>query len=193
MQEDKCLKVFTLRLGLVPSLDWTFIREFCTLAITSFGFMVLLQIFLMSIVLSSFSHSVRPSWPHELQHARLLWLSLSPGVCSNSCSLSQWCYLTISSSVSPFSSCPQSFPVSESFPISWFFTSGGQSIASVSASVLPMNIQGWFPLGLTGLIPLLSKGLSRVFSSTIWKHQFFGAQPSLQSSCHIHTWLLGKP
>ena len=97
---------------------------------------------------------------------------------SFSCPLGHWCYLTISSSAVPFS-CPQSLPASEASPISELFTSGGQSIGtSASASVLPMNIQGWFPLGLTGLISLLSKGLSRVFSSTtIWKHQFYGAQP----------------
>ena len=92
---------------------------------------------------------------------------LFPKVCSNSCSLSQWCHPTISSSVIPFSSCPQSFPASRSFPMSQLFTSGGQSIeVSASVSVLPMNTQGWFPLGLTGLISLLFKGLSRVFSST---------------------------
>ena len=112
-------------------------------------------------------------WPHELQYARLPCPSLSPGVCSNSCPLSQWCHPTISSSVTLFSSCPQSFPASGSFPNSWLFPSGGQSIrASAAASVLPMNIQGWFSLGLTGLISLLSKGLSRVFSSTtVWKHR----------------------
>ena len=120
-------------------------------------------------------------WPHGLQHARLPCPSLSPRVCSNSYPLSQWCYLTISSSTALFSFCLQSFPASGSFPISWFFSPGGQSSgASASASVLPMNIQGWFPLRLTGLMALLSKGLSRVFSSTtIRKHQFFGAQPSL--------------
>ena len=92
-----------------------------------------------------------------------------------------------------FSSCPQSFPASGSFPVSQLFTSGGKRIRA-SASVLPMNIQDWFPLRLTGLITLLSKGLSRVFSSTtVWKHQFFGAQPSLWSNSHIHTWLLEKP
>ena len=102
---------------------------------------------------------------HELQHARLPCPSLSPGVCSNSCPLSQWCYLTISSSVAPFCSWLQSFPALGSFPMSRLFSSSGQSIeASASASVLPMNIQGWFPLGLTGLISFLSKGLSRVFS-----------------------------
>jgi len=121
--------------------------------------------------------------------------SPSPGVCSNSHTLSWWSHPTISSSVTPFSSCPQSFPASGSFPMSQFFASDGQSIeALVSASVLPMNIQGLFPLGLTDLISLLSKGLSRVFSSTkIQRHQFFGARPFFLSSSHIRTWLLGKP
>ena len=102
---------------------------------------------------------------------------------------------TISSSAAPFSSCLQSFPESGSFPTSWLFASGGQRTgASASASALPMNIQGWFPLGLTGLISLLSKGLSKVFSSTtVWKHQFFSAQPSLWYNSHICTWLLEKP
>ena len=111
--------------------------------------------------------------PHGLQHAKLLCPSLSPRDCSNSCPLSGWCHPTISSSVIPFSSCLQSFPASRSFPKSWLFASGGQNIEA-SASVLPMNIQGWFPLGLAGLISLLSKELSRVFSSaTTRKHQFF--------------------
>ena len=125
--------------------------------------------------------------PHGLQHSRLPWSSLYPRVCSNAC---QWCHPTISSSVTPFS-CLQSFPASGSFPVSWSFTSGGQSIrASALASVLPVNIQGWFPLGLTGLISLLSKGLSRVFSSTtVRKHQFFGAQPSLWYTSHpVHNY-----
>ena len=132
--------------------------------------------------------------PHRLQHIRLSCPSLSPGVCSNSCPLSRWWHPTISSSVAPFSSCPQSFPASGSFPISWLFTSSGQSIgSSASASVYTKNIQGWFPLGLTGLISLLSKGLSTVSSSTIvQKHQFFGIQHSLWSNSHIHTWLLKK-
>ena len=133
-----------------------------------------------------FSCSVMSNYlrPHGLQHARRLCPAPSPGVCSNSCPLSWWCYPTISASVTPFSAWPQSFPASGSSPMSRLFTSGGQSIgALVSASVLPMNIQGWFPLELTGLISLLSKGLSRVFSSaTIWKYQFFGAQPSLWSN-----------
>ena len=125
----------------------------------------------------------------------LPYSSLSPGVCSNSCSLSWWCYPTISSSVAPFSFCLQSFQASGSFLMSWLFASGGQSIgASASTSVLPMNIQNWFPLGLTGLISLLSKGLSRVFSSSIvQKRQFFGTQPSLWFNSHICTWLLEKP
>ena len=116
-----------------------------------------------------------------LQHTSLLCSSLSPGVFSDSCPLSQWYHPTILSSVSLFYSCPQSFPVSGSFPMSWQFTSDGQSTgASALASVRPMNIQAWFPIGLTDLISLLSKGLSRVFSSTtVWKHQFFGALPSL--------------
>ena len=113
--------------------------------------------------------------------------------CSNSYPLSQWCYLTISFSVTPFSSCPQSFPASASFPVSQLFASGGQSIAAL-ASVLPMNIQGGSPLGLTGLISLKSKGPSRVFSSTtIQSCQFFSAQPSLWSNSNSCTWLLEKP
>ena len=111
-------------------------------------------------------------------------------VCSNSCPLSLWCHPTISSSVAPFSSCLQSFPESGSFSMSWLFASSGQSIGAL-ASVLLMNIKDWFPLGLTGLISLQSKGLPRVFSSTtIRKHQFFSIQPSLWSNSHICTWLL---
>ena len=124
-------------------------------------------------------------WPlqlHGLQHTRLPCSSLSHGVFSYSCPLSQWCHPTISFSVIPFSSRLQSFLASGYFPMSWLFNSGGQSIGP-SASVLPMNIQGWFSLGLTGLVSLQSQGLSRIFSSTtIQKHQFFGAQPSLLSS-----------
>ena len=114
--------------------------------------------------------------PHGLQHARLPYLSPTPVTCSNSCPLSRWCHPTISSSVIPFSSCLQSFPTSGSFPMSQFFASGGQSIrVSASASVVPMDIQDWFPLGWTGWLSLQSKGLSRVFSNTIvQKHQFFG-------------------
>ena len=126
---------------------------------------------------------------------RLPCPSLSPGVCSNSCPFSQWCHPTISSSVACFFSCLQSFPASGSFTMSLLFASGSQSIgASAFASVLPMNIQDWFPLGLTGLISWLSKGLSRVFSNTtVQKYQFFSAKPSLWSNSHIHSWLLVNP
>ena len=116
-----------------------------------------------------FSHSVMSDSlkPHGLQHARPPCPSPTPRACSNSCPLSKRCHLTISSFVVPFSSCLQSFPASGSFPISQFFASGGQSIGVLaSASVLPMNIQDWFPLGLIGLISLMSKGLSRVFSKS---------------------------
>ena len=133
-------------------------------------------------------------WPHGLQHARHPCSSLTRGACSNSRQLSWWCHPTISSSVIPFSSCPQSFPASVSFQMSQFFASGGQSIGVLTpTSVLPMNIQDWFPLGWTGWISLQSKGLSRVFSNTmVQKHQFFSAQLSLWSNSHIHTWLLEK-
>ena len=130
-----------------------------------------------------FSYSVMSDslWPHGLQHARPLCPSPTPRVYPNSCPLSQWCYPTISSSVVPFSSCLQSFPASGSFQMSQFFASGDQSIGvSASTSVLPMNIQDWFPLGWPGWISLQSKGLSRVFSNTtVQKHQFFGAHLSL--------------
>ena len=129
--------------------------------------------------------------PHRLQHAWLPCPLLSLRVCSNSCPLSWWCYPTISSSVTPFSSCLQSFPASGSFPTSQLFTSDGQSIGA-SVSVLPMNIQGRFPLGLTGLIPLESKGLSRVFSSTIRKHQMQYVQDSISKKVNPvpRAWML---
>ena len=132
-------------------------------------------------------------WPRGLQHARLPCPSPTPGACSNSCPSSRWCHPTISSSVIPFSYCLQSFPASGSFPISWLFASDSQSIgASASATVFPMNIQNWFPLGVTSLI-LQSKGLSRAFSNTtVQKHQFFSIQPSLWFHSHIHPWLLEK-
>ena len=131
--------------------------------------------------------------PWTIQHVRLPCLSPAPRACSNSCPLSWWCHPTISSSVFPFS-CLQSLPALGSFPVSQFFTSGGPIIgASASASVLPVNIQDWFPWGWTGLISLLSKGLSRVFNTTVQKHQFFDAQPSLWSNSHICTGLLEKP
>ena len=137
------------------------------------------------------SNSLRP---HDLQHTRLPCPSPTPRAYSNSCPSSQWCHRTILSSVIPFSHL-QSFPALGSFPMSQFFKSGGQSIGvSASASVLPMNIQDWYPLGWTGWIFLQSKGLSRVFSNTIvQKHQFFSTQLSLWSNSHIHTWLLEKP
>ena len=131
---------------------------------------------------------------HELQHTRLPCPSLSPWVCSYLCPLTWYCHLTIPSSVSPFSSCPQSFLTSGSFPMSCLFASGGQSIgASALASVLLMSIQGWFTLGLTGLISLQFKRLLQVISSTtVQKHKFFGTQPSLWSNSYNCTWLLEK-
>ena len=144
-----------------------------------------------------FSHSVVSDslWPHGQQHTRLSCSSQTPSAYSNSCPSSQWCHQTISSSVIPFSSCLQFSPASGSFLVGQFFPSGGQSMrVSASASVLPMNIQNWFPSGLMGWISLQSKELSRVSSNTtVQKHQFFGAQLSLESNSHIHTWLLEKP
>ena len=133
-------------------------------------------------------------WHHGLQQARPPCLSPTPGVYSNSCPSSRWCHQTISSSVGPFSSCRQSFPASGSFPFSQFVESGGQSIGvSPSASVLPMNIQNWFPLGWRVWNSLQYKGLPRVFSNTtVQKHQFFSTQIS-QSNSHIHTWPMEKP
>ena len=132
--------------------------------------------------------------PHEPQHARPPCPSPTVGVYPNSCPLSQWCHPTISSSVIPFSSYPQSLPATESFQMSQLFASGGQCIVVLaSASVLPMNTQNWSPLGWTGCISLQSKGLSRVFSNTtVQKHQFC-AQPSLQFNSQIHTWPMEKP
>ena len=131
-------------------------------------------------------------WTHESQHTRPPCPSPTLWVYPNSCHLSRWCHPTISSSVVPFSSCPQSFPASGSFQISQLCASGGQSIGvSASTSVPPMNTQDWSPLGWTGWISLQSKGLPRVFSNTtVQKHQFFGTQLSSQSNSHIHTWLL---
>ena len=144
-----------------------------------------------------FSHSVMSDslWPHGLQHTRPPCPSPTPGVYPNPCPLSRWCHPTISSSVIPFSSCPQSFPESGSFPMSQLFASCGQSIGvSASASVFPKNTQNWSPLEWTGWISLQFKGLSKVFSNTtVQKHQFFGAQLSVKFKSHIHTWLLEKP
>ena len=144
-----------------------------------------------------FSRSVvsDSSRPHESQHPRPACPSPTPRVHSNTCPSSQWCHPAISSSVVPFSSCPQSLPASESFPMSQLFALGGQSIGvSASASVRPMNTQDWSPLEWTDWISLQSKGLSRVFSNTkVQKHQFFNTQLSSQSNSHIHTWPLEKP
>ena len=133
--------------------------------------------FFSSLCSVQFNHSVMSDslQPHGLQHARLPCPSPTPGACSNSCPSSWWCHPTISSSVVPFSYCLQSFPASGSFPMSQFFASGNQNIgASASASVLPMTIQDWFPLGLTDLLSLQSKWLSRVFSNTtVQKHNYF--------------------
>ena len=133
--------------------------------------------------------------PYELQHTRPPCPSPTPGVHSNSRPSSRWCHPAISSSVVSFSSCPQSLPASESFPVSQLFAWGGQSTGvSASASFLPKNTQDWSPLDWTGWISLQSKGLSRVFSiTTVQNHQFFGTQPSSQSNSHIHTWPLEKP
>ena len=133
--------------------------------------------------------------PHESQHARPPCPSPSPGVHWNSHPSSRWWHPAISSSVIPFSSCPQSLPASESFPMSQLFAWGGQSTGvSALALFLPKNTQGWSPSEWTGWISLQSKGLSRVFSNTtVQKHQFFGAQLSSQSNSHIHTWPRDKP
>ena len=144
-----------------------------------------------------FSHSVVSDSlrAHESQHARPPCPSPTPRVHSDSCPLSQWCHPVISSSVIPFSSCPQSLPTSESFPMSQLFAWGGPSIGvSALASFLPKKSQGWSPSEWTGWISLQSNGLSRVFSNTtVQKHQFFSAQLSSQSTSNIHTWPLEKP
>ena len=157
-------------------------------------FPCLSQIFLPSVQLSC-SVVSDSSRPHESQHARPPCPSPTLGVYSNSCASSSWCHSAISSSVVPFSSCPQSLPASESFPMSQLFAWGGQSTGdSALASVLPKNTHDLSPLGWTGWISLQSKGLSRVFSNTtVQKHQFFSTQLSSQSNSHIHTWPLVKP
>ena len=149
-------------------------KDFAHIIKLTWGHIGLFLLFICSVVSDSL-------WPHRLQHARLPCPSPTPRACSNSCPLSQWCHPFISSSAIPFSSCLPSFPSSGSFPMSQLFKWGGQRIgASASASVLPVNIQVWFPLGWTGWIYLLSRGLWRVFSNTtVGKHQLFGSQPSL--------------
>ena len=167
-----CVYGWGLKFSCKDYFDWVFTFP----SITSTVGMLLLLLFSCYIVSDAL-------WPHGLQHTRFPCPSPSPGVFANSRPLSQWCYPTILSSVIPFSSCFQSFPASGYFPVSWLFIPGGQSIgASASVSVLLVNIQGGFPSGLTGLIFLLSKWLSKVFSSTtIQKHQFFNIQLSLWS------------
>ena len=153
---------------------------------------VCLQFSSVQFIRSVMSDSLQP---HESQHARPPCPSPSPGVHSDSHPSSRWCHPATSSSVVPFSCCPQSLPASESFPMSQLFAWGGQSTrVSVLASFLPKKSQGWSPSERTGWISLQSKGLSRVFANTtVQKHQFFRAQPSSQSKSHIHTWPLEKP
>ena len=150
--------------------------------------------YIFSSVQFSFSVMSDSLWPHGLQCARPPCPSPTSEACSNSCPSRRWCHPTISSSVIPFYSCHQSFSASGSFPMSQFFISGGQRIwVSASGSILPMNIQDWYPWGLTGLI-LQSKWLSRVFSTTtVQKQEVFSAQLCLWSNSHIYTWLLEKP
>ena len=171
-----------------------FLHDCCTALSFSYSLLITLLLNYGSV---QFSCSVVSNFlpPHEPQHARPPCPSPTPGVYSNSCPSRWWCHPAISSSVIPFSFCPQSFPASGSFQMSQLFSSGGQSIGvSASTSVLPMNTQSWSPLEWTGWISLQSKTLSRVFSkTTVQKHQFFGAQLSSQSTSHIHTWPLEKP
>ena len=145
--------------------------------------------------ISSVAQSCLTLWPHESQHTRPPCPSPTPRVYSNSCPSSWWCHPVISSSVVPFSFCPQSLPASGSFPMSQHVTWGSQSTGvSALASFLPMNTQDWSPLEWTGWTSLQSKGLSRVFSNTtVQKHQFLNTQLSSQSNSHIHTWPLEKP
>ena len=133
--------------------------------------------------------------PHGLQHARPSCPSPHPGVCPSSCPLHQWCHQAISPCDTLFFFCPQPFPASGTFPMSQLFASDDQNTrASASAPVLPTSIQGWFPLRLTGLISLLYKRFSAVFSSTtVRRHQFFGTLPSLLSNSHNRMWSLGRP
>ena len=178
-----CLFYLSLSICFSISLSITYLSR-CLSIICVSGILQFSSVQFISVV----SDSLRS---HELQHTRPACLSPTPGVHSDSCPLSQWCHPAISSSVVPFPSCPQSFPASESFPMSQLFTWGGQSTGvSALASFLPEKSQGWSS-EWTGWISLQSKGLSRVFSNTtVQKHQFFGAQLSSQSNSHIHTWPL---
>ena len=165
--------------------------------ISSLSHSVLFLCFFTLFTSVQFSHSVVSDSlrPHEPQHARPPCSSPSPRVHSDSRPSSLWCHPAISSSVTPFSACPQSLPVSEIFPMSQLFSWGGQSTGvSASASFLPKKSQGWSPSEWTGWISLQSKGISRVFSNnTVQKHQFFSTQPSSHSNSHIHTWPQEKP
>ena len=172
---------------------YIYISQFFFIHSTLKGLLVFLPIFSSS----QFTRSVVSNYllPLESQHARPPHPSPTPGVHLDSHPSSQWSHPAISSSVVPFSSCPQSLPASESFPVSQLFTWGGQSTGvSVLASFLPKKSQGWSPSEWTGWISLQSRGFSRVFSNTtLQKHQFFGTQPSSQSNSGIHTWLMEKP
>ena len=188
------------KLGFQSIMDSILVNVPCILeknAHSAFVGVIFLNVSMIKLLINSvqFSPSVVSNSlrPHELQHTRPPCPSPTPGVHSNSRPSSGWCHPAISSSVIPFSSCPQSLPASGCFPMSQLFAWGGQSIG-VSASVLPMNTQDWSPLEWTGWISLQSKGLSRVFfNTTVQKHQFFGTQISSQSNSHIHTWPLEKP
>ena len=163
----------------------------------NYSMFIILEELILQFSSVQFSQSVMSDslWPQELQHAGPPCPSPTPRVHSNSHSSSQWCHPAMSSSVIPFSSCPQSLPASESFPVSQLFTWGGQSTGvSALASFLPKKSQGWSLSEWTGWISLQSKGFSRVFSNTtVQKHQFFSTQLSSQSNSHIHTWPLEKP
>ena len=176
-----CLHIRTPLLSLYRLMIWDAIISSFTLNILNitYDFYLVHPLYQFSSVQFSRSVVSDSSQPHGLQHSRLPCPSSTPGAYSNSCPSSWWYHPTISSSVVPFFSRLQSFPASGSFPISQFFPSGGHSIGISASSVLPMNIQDWFPLGWPGWISLQSKGLSRVFSNTtVQKHQFFSAQLS---------------
>ena len=180
--------------GVANSRTW--LSNWTELKCNSSCLLIISVMFTFTYYSVQFSHSVMSNSlrPHEL-HTRPPCPSPTPGIHSNSCPLSRWCHPGISSSVIPFSSCPQSLPASESFPMSQLFASGGQNTGvSTLASVLSMNTQDWSPSEWTGWISLQSKGLSRVFSNTrVQKHQFFCTQLSSQSNSHIHTWPQEKP
>ena len=201
-------KVATLKNGLQfnESLWLNYFRTFCKNMLFFFflivsdswvGFPVTCKQIHPQFSSVQFSSSVMSNslQPHESQHARPPCPSPTPGVHSNSSPSSWWCHPAISSSVVPFSSCPQSLPASESFPMSQLFAWSGLSTGvSALASFLPKNAQDWSPLKWTSWISLQSKGLSRIFpNTTVQKHQFFGVQLSSQSNSHIHTWPLEKP